>query len=188
MCMDNVYLALSSKEKNKTFCEKIQDITIKAHCMNSFMYEMAIISGKKSNCEKIIRDNDLKIACTKNIVFTQIESQSFSGTITICNNLTGTDKDYCINRINKSSDINLLQLGTNTKNINVCAQIKDINMKNTCNDTVYMTMAIEKKDGSICTKIVDMSRKTNCMTQFARVNDATLLQKAISENNISICV
>lgn len=87
-CIDNVYSALSSREKNISFCEKIQDVTIKAHCMNSFIYETAITSGKQLDCDKIIGDSDLKKACTKNIVFAQIENQSFSGTISTCESLT----------------------------------------------------------------------------------------------------
>lgn len=186
-CMDNVYSALSTKEKNETLCEKIQDMTIKVHCINSYVYEIAIASGKQSDCNKISGDNDLKRACTKNVIFSQIESQSFSGKTNVCESLGGDDKNYCINRINKSSDIDLLQLWTNTKNINICGQIKDISMKNTCSDTVYIALAMEKQDGSICNKIIDSNRKTNCLTQFARVNDASILQKAITKNNLSLC-
>lgn len=60
-------------------------------------------------------------------------------------------------------------------------------MKNTCTDTVYMTLAMEKQDGSLCAKIIDTLRRTNCNTQFARVNDANILQKAIAGNNLSMC-
>lgn len=186
-CIDNVYSALSSREKNVTFCEKIQDVTIKAHCMNSFIYDTAIASGKQLDCDKIVGDSDLKEACTKNIVFAQIENQSFSGTISTCESLTWVDKEYCINRIKKDSDVDLLQQGTNTKNISICGQIKDTSMKNTCTDTVYMTLAIEKQDGLLCAKIIDTLRRTNCNTQFARVNDANILQKAIAGNNLSMC-
>ena len=50
-------------------------------------------------------------------------------------------------------------------------------MTNTCSDTVYMTLALEQKNASLCTKIIDIARKTNCTTQFARINDTTILSK-----------
>lgn len=112
------------------------------------------------------------MACTKNIVFAKIENQSFSGTIDTCATLAGADKDYCINRIKKDSDIDLLQKGTNTKDINSCNAIKDQTMKTTCSDTVYMTTALEKKDGALCSKIIDPTRKTTCLSQFVKVADA----------------
>ncbi|MDP2103446.1 MAG: hypothetical protein Q8K26_00825, partial [Candidatus Gracilibacteria bacterium] len=186
-CTDNVYSALASREKNITFCEKIQDTTIKAHCMNSFIYDTAIASGKQSDCGKITGDSDLKKACEKNIVFAQIEDQSFSGTISTCESLTGVDKDYCVNRIKKDTDIDLLQKGTNTQDLSICGQIRDITMKNTCTDTVYMALAMKKQDGLLCAKIVDAGRRANCNTQFARVNDANILQKAITGNNLPMC-
>lgn len=186
-CLDNVYSAQASKEKDVKLCEKITDTTTKDRCVNSFVYDTAIASAKQSDCDKIVGDSDLKSACEKNIVFAKIEEQSFSGTVDVCNTLAGADKDYCVNRIKKDSDIDLLQKGTNTKDISICGQIQDINMKNTCSDTVYMSLAIEKKDGSLCTKIVDVNRRTNCIAQFARVNDVSLLQKALAENNLSLC-
>lgn len=186
-CTDNIYSAQASKEKDATLCEKIQNTATKSRCANSFVYDTAIASGKQSDCEKIVGDSDLKNACTKNVVFAKIEDQSFSGTVDACNSLTGADKDYCTGRIKKSADIELLQKGTSTKDVNVCGQIKDINMKNTCSDTVYMTLAMERKDGSLCTKIVDTSRKTNCITQFSRINDATILQNALTQNNLAMC-
>ncbi len=186
-CADNVYSAQAAKSKDVKLCEKIQDTKTKTHCTNSFLYETITSSGNITDCNKITGDDALKNACTKNIVFAQIESSSFSGTINTCNSLAGADKDYCVNRIKKDGDIDLLQKGTNTKDINVCKQIVDIGMKNTCSDTVYMTLALEQKNGSLCTKIVDVNRKTTCTTQFSRVNDATILSKAIAENNISLC-
>lgn len=186
-CLDNVYSATASKEKDVALCDKIADTTTQSRCVNSFTYDTAIASGKQSDCDKIAGDSDLKNACTKNVVFAKIEDVAFSGTIDACASLSGVDKEYCIGRINKSADIELLQKGTNTKDINVCGQIQDTGMKNTCSDTVYMTLAIEKKDGSLCAKIADTARKTSCTTQFARINDVTLLQKALAENNISLC-
>lgn len=186
-CLDNVYSAQASKEKNATLCENIQDATTKSRCEGSFAYDFAVTSGKQSDCDKIIGDSDLKNACAKNIVFTKIEDVSFSGTVDTCNTLSGVDKDYCINRIRKDADIDLLQKGTNTKDIKICGQIQDAGMRNTCNDTVYMTLAMEKQDGLLCAKIVDTARKTNCTTQFIRINDVTILSKALAENSLSLC-
>lgn len=186
-CRDNVYSARASKGKNVALCDKVTDATTKSRCVNSFAYDAAIASEKQSDCDKITGDNDLKNACTKNAVFAKIENLSFSGTIDVCNGLIGADKDYCINRVKKDANIDLLQKGTNTKDINICGQIQDISMKNVCGDTVYMTLAMEKKDGSLCAKIVDTARKTSCITQFARINDANILSKALTENNISFC-
>jgi len=50
-----------------------------------------------------------------------------------------------------------------------------------------MTLALEQKNASLCTKIVDTARKTNCTTQFVRINDVNILQKALAENNLSLC-
>ncbi len=186
-CSDNVYSAKASKEKDVALCGKIQDTSTKAQCTNSFTYNAAISGWKQSDCDKIIGDSELKSACVENVVFAKIESQSFSGTTDTCQTLTGADKDYCVNRISKDSDIDLLQKGTNTEDINICAQIKDVTIRNTCNDTVYMAISLEKKDASFCVKIIDTARKTNCTTQFARVNDASILSKAITESNISLC-
>lgn len=186
-CLDNVYSANASKEKNVALCDKIQDTSTKARCTNGFAYDSAIVSGKQSDCDKIIGDNDLKNACMKNIVFAKIEDQSFSGTTDACTSLTGADKDYCVNRIKKSADIELLQKGTTTKDLDICAKIQDVGMKNICNDTVYMPLALERKDGSLCAKITDVSRKASCTTQFTRINDVTLLQKSLADNSISLC-
>ncbi len=60
-------------------------------------------------------------------------------------------------------------------------------MKNTCNDTVYMTLAVEKKDVSICAQIVDTGRRANCTTQFIKIADALFLQDAIIQNNLPLC-
>ncbi|MFA6090817.1 MAG: hypothetical protein WC774_03510 [Candidatus Gracilibacteria bacterium] len=187
-CTDNVYSAQATKNKDATLCEKIQDTKIKAHCANNFIYEAITSSGNIADCSKITGDDALKNACTQNIVFAQIESTSFSGTTNTCDSLTGADKDYCINRIKKDGDVDLLQKGTNTKDVNICKQIVDLNMRNACNDTVYMTLALEQKNASLCTKIIDITRKTSCTTQFSRVNDATILSKAIAENNLSLCI
>lgn len=46
---------------------------------------------------------------------------------------------------------------------------------------------MEKQDGSLCAKITDTNRKTNCINQFARVNDANILSKALSENSLPLC-
>lgn len=154
-CTDNVYSAQASKEKNVALCENIQDTSTKARCANGFLYDTALASGKQSDCGKIIGNDDLRNACMKNIVFAKIEEASFSGTTDVCNTLTGADKEYCVGRIKKSGDIELLQKGTNIKDVNTCTQIQDANMRNTCSDTVYMTLALENKDGSLCTKIVD---------------------------------
>lgn len=108
-CLDNVYSAKASKEKNAALCEKIQNTAIKARCMSSFAYDTAIASGKQSDCDKITGDDDLKKACMKNIVFARIEDQSFSGTVDTCASLSGADKEYCIGRIEKGADIELLQ-------------------------------------------------------------------------------
>ena len=186
-CLDNVYSAKASKEKNVALCDKIQDTSTKARCTSGFAYDSAIASGKQSDCDKIIGNSDLKNACMKNIVFAKIEDQSFSGTVDACQVLVGADKDYCVNRIKKDGDIDLLQKGTSLKDMNICGQIKDLNMKNTCSDTVYMTSALEKQDGSLCAKIVDVGRKTNCVTQFARVADAAFLQNALIQNNLALC-
>ncbi len=86
-CFDNVYLAMASKEKNMTLCEKVQDSQSKARCVSSFIYDAALASGKQSDCDKIISDNDLKNACLKNIIFTRIENQSFTGTTNVCDTL-----------------------------------------------------------------------------------------------------
>lgn len=186
-CTDNVYSAMASKEKQMTLCDKIQDTATKSRCSNSFVYDAVIASGKQSDCDKIIGDNDLKTACTKNVVFAKIEDHSFSGTIDLCSTLAGDDKDYCVNRIGKDADIDLLQLGTTTNDMSVCGQIKDVNMKNTCGDTVYMTLAMEQKDGSLCSKIVDASRKTNCTKQFSRINDSIIFRKALAEKSFTLC-
>ncbi|OIP54060.1 hypothetical protein AUK10_01635 [Candidatus Gracilibacteria bacterium CG2_30_37_12] len=186
-CTDNVYSAQAAKNKDATLCEKIQDTKTKAHCANNFIYEAITSSGNIADCSKITGDDALKNTCTKNIVFAQIESTSFSGTTNTCDSLTGADKDYCINRIKKNTDVELLQKGTNTKDINICKQIADLSMKNTCSDTIYMTLALEQKNASLCTKIVDTARKTNCTTQFVRINDVNILQKALAENNLSLC-
>ncbi|MDD2891383.1 MAG: hypothetical protein PHQ95_00255 [Candidatus Gracilibacteria bacterium] len=186
-CADNVYSAQASKEKDVTLCDKITDTTTKARCTNSFAYDSALVSGKQSDCDKITLDSDLKNACMKNIVFAKIENAGFSGTVDTCASLTGADKDYCVGRISKGTDIELLQKGINNKDIATCGQIQDTSMKNTCADTVYMTLALEKQDGSFCAKIIDAARKTNCTTQFARVNDANILSKALSENNLPLC-
>lgn len=186
-CSDNVYSAQASKEKDVALCEKIQDTAVKSRCTSSFAYDSAITSLKQSDCDKIVGDSDLKNACMKNVVFAKIEDASFFGTVDACASLSGADKDYCTNRIEKDADIDLLQKGTTTKDIKVCGQIQDISMKNTCSDTVYMTLAMEKQDGSLCAKIVDTTRKGSCMTQFARMNDINLLEKALAENNLLLC-
>ena len=186
-CLDNVNAAKASKGKDVTLCDKILDTERKNHCTSSFAYDTALASSKQSDCDKITGDSDLKNACTKNIIFAKIESQSFSGTTDVCDSLLGADKDYCVNRIKKSSDIELLQKGTNTKDLNICSQIQDTGMKNICNDMVYMTLALEKKDGTLCTKIVDTARKTTCTTQFARINDAALFSKALAANDLALC-
>lgn len=186
-CIDNVYAAMASKGKNGALCEKIQNTETKAHCANSFIYDTVLASGKQSDCEKIVGDSELQNACAKNIVFAQIENQSFSGTADVCSTLSGADKDYCMNRIEKDADIDLLQKGTTTKDVKICGQIQDVGMKNTCNDTVYMTLALEQKNASLCIKIVDTARKTTCTAQLSRVNDASILQKALSENSLALC-
>lgn len=186
-CTDNVYSAQASKEKNAALCEKIQNTTTKARCANGFLYDAALASGKQSDCDKIIGDSDLKGACMKNIVFAKIEDRSFSGTVDVCNTLAGADKEYCVGRIQKSGDIELLQQGTSSKDIRTCTQIQDASMKNTCSDTVYMTLALEQKDGSLCASIIDAGRKTSCTAQFARLSDATFLQDALTQNNLALC-
>lgn len=186
-CSDNVYSAQASKEKNAALCENIQNIATRAHCANGFVYDTALASGKQSDCGKIIGDSELKNACMKNVVFAKLEDRSFSGTVDVCETLAGADKEYCIGRIKKSGDIDLLQKGTATKDINACAQIQDMNMRITCGDTVYMTLALEQKDGSLCAKIIDTGRKTSCTTQFARVTDAAFLQDALTQNNLALC-
>ena len=87
----------------------------------------------------------------------------------------------------KDSDIDLLQKGTVAKDINICAQIKDVGMKNTCSDAIYMAMALEKKDGTLCPKITNVDRRNTCMTQFSRIADATYMQDALKENNLALC-
>lgn len=186
-CSDNVYSAQASKDKNAALCEKIQNIATRAHCSNGFVYDTALASGKQSDCGKIIGDSDLKNACMKNVVFAKLEDRSFSGTTDVCETLAGADKEYCVGRIKKSGDIDLLQKGTTTKDVNACAQIQDMNMRNTCGDTVYMTLALENKNGSLCAKIVDTGRKDSCTTQFARLSDATSLQDALAQNNLALC-
>ena len=86
-CLDNVYSSMASKEKNMTLCEKIQDSQTKARCTSSFLYDVALASGRQSDCDKITSDNDLKNACLKNIIFTRIENQSFTGTTSVCETL-----------------------------------------------------------------------------------------------------
>lgn len=87
-CLDNVYAAQASKDKNVALCAKIQDVKTKTRCTDSFSYDAALASGKQSDCEKIVSDSDLKNACLKNIVFTRIENTAFSGTTDICATLT----------------------------------------------------------------------------------------------------
>ena len=186
-CLDNVYSAMASKQKNVALCDKIQDTQTKSRCVSTFAYDAALASGKQSDCDKILSDSDLKNACLKNVVFTRIESQSFTGTTSICGTLSGADKDYCTNRIQKSADIDLLQRGTSTKDITICAKIQDTSMRNTCSDTVYMTLAMEKKDGSICAQIIDTPRRASCNTQFTKIADALFLQSAITQNNLTLC-
>ncbi|MDD2916360.1 MAG: hypothetical protein PHH70_00755 [Candidatus Gracilibacteria bacterium] len=186
-CTDNVYTAQASKEKNVQICDKIQNTDTKTRCLSGFAYDTAIASGKQSDCDKITGDSDLKNACTKNVVFAQIESASFTGTVDVCASLTGVDKDYCMGRIKKDTDIDLLQKGTSILDMQVCLKIQDTKMKNTCSDTIYITQAMEKQDGTLCAKIVDPARKTTCTAKFVQIADKLALQQARASNNLAMC-
>lgn len=186
-CNDNIFASKASKDKDKTQCENINSPSRKAHCLNAFVYDVVVASGKQTDCANISGDDSLKAACIRNVVFAKIEQPTFEGEVSICDSLSSDDKKFCVERIKKDSDVDLLSQGVNDKSTTTCQKIQDQNIRNSCFDTVYITLAIEQKNAKLCAKIVNDDRKSACIARLSQISDVAILQSATEDNDLAKC-
>lgn len=185
-CIDNAFAAKAWLQKDRKYCESIKESKFRLRCLDSFLYEDALSSKKKEDCLKI-NNPEYKKACEKNIIFTLIESKWYNWWNEVCNSLSWADKEYCISRISKWSDVETFQNATSTKNINDCSKISDITLKNSCSDVINLNQAISTKNLSMCNLIIDTTKKTSCTQALSKIQDSSLLQNAVQSGNISLC-
>jgi len=49
------------------------------------------------------------------------------------------------------------------KDLSLCSDLPDVNLKNSCSDNIYLAKAQEQKDPGLCEQIIDNDLKQDCM-------------------------
>jgi hypothetical protein len=123
-----------------------------------------MIDYNETKCKEII-NLDLKQNCISHITLIKIENEKKSN-ISECNNLLGEEKIYCENIIKNKTDLAFLNEAIEIKNINKCEEIKNLNLKNTCLDSINLENAITNNDIKLCEQIKDIDKNNNCLNSL----------------------
>lgn len=186
-CLDNVYLWLSKEKNEISYCMKIKDSDKITNCKNLMYYDLAIKNNSLAFCNKIKSDNALIKNCNTNIIFATLETKDLQWDTKICDTLTWSDKEYCINRIKKADDLETLRDAVEWNDSGDCSSITDVTLKNNCLDVINIDKAINEKNISLCDKIVVIDKKTQCRTSLWKILWEDFLREAIEKNDLNIC-
>ncbi len=187
-CSNNVLAALAGRKNDRSYCLEISDAELKARCSNEYYLFESRKSGDAALCGNTEGDDEMKYSCQKNAAFAQIESAAFSGTAeTACSTLTGSDAEYCRNRVSNDSDIELTDAAIKSLDAAACGKIKLASLKTNCLDTVYVSLAVKNSDAGLCEKVTDGSKKASCTQALSQVSDAKAFQAAIAAGDTKSC-
>ncbi len=187
-CKDNILLIQAGKTNNLEHCSQLTNSWVAVKCRDTIMQNLATKQGDKSLC-KNISDTTLQKNCESFVDESNLRIMMESGTLSEngCRNLSTEHQTSCFDALGKKNDANAYAKALASENLIYCSIINDMELKNTCSDSILMKQAISTNNKALCEKIVDTAKKSYCLSRVSTRNEAELFREYVTGTDPNAC-
>lgn len=174
-CFDGVRLAKALELNDLKICDSIEDKSTKEYCNDQLIFKKAINKKEFADCEKII-SHSLKSQC---LGFADQEILLHAAAPDDCEKILDNNlRTECSSRL-KLRGVNLTE--------DVCSEVENEKMKNSCLEKAKINEALENKDKSLCAEIKDSDAKILCEKQVENKEQLDWAKAAAEEGDAKNC-